>query len=282
MADKPRVWDAFLTREFIYIPGADDNKYTRGVVGLVAGSKRYPGAAILAARASLATGVGMVRFVGTPALNAMVLAAAPSVVVTPGRVDAWVLGPGVGPMTPADPNTVFRHRAMSLAYEDRLPTVLDAGGLMMPERFHPLTLLTPHSAELSSLLGSRGISASPSDIADSPLHWARRAAESLRTTVLLKGARTCVASPDKVIELPLATPWLATAGTGDVLAGVIGSLTATHARSLVEHPEYFADIAASGAFIHAAAAERASQGGPLTAETLIRELPDAIRLILAR
>lgn len=277
-----RTWDAHLTREFIYVPSERDNKYTHGVLGIVAGSKKFPGAALLATRAALESGVGMARFVGTASLNAMILAAAPSVVVAPGRVNAWLLGPGIADYDAQDPNTIFRHRSMVLAYEEELPTVLDAGGLTMPESFHELTLLTPHAGELSRLLASHGIDVSADRIGDNPLEWAQRACESLGATVLLKGSRTCVAGPGKVIELPLATPWLSTAGTGDVLAGIIGALAATHAQSLIDQPEYFADLAASGAYIHALAASQVSQGGPFSAESLVRQIPAAVREILAR
>lgn len=275
-----RVWDAHLAREFIYVPGERDNKYTHGVLGIVAGSKKYPGAALLATKAALQAGVGMARFVGTASLNAMILAAAPSVVVAPGRVNAWLLGPGIADYDSQDPNTIFRHRSMVLAYEERLPTVLDAGGLTMPESYHDLTLLTPHAGELARLLGAHGIEVSADRIGDRPLEWAQRAAEALRATVLLKGSRTCVANCDTVIELPLATPWLSTAGTGDVLAGVIGALAATHAQSLIDQPQYFADLAASGAYIHALAAAQASQGGPFSAEALVRQIPAAVREVL--
>lgn len=277
-----RMWDAHLTREFIYVPTEQDNKYTHGVLGIVAGSKRYPGAALLATKSALETGVGMARFVGTASLNAMMLAAAPSVVVAPGRVNAWLLGPGIGDYDSEDPNTIFRHRSMVLAYEENLPTVLDAGGLLMPDKLHEATLLTPHAGELSRLLATRGIEISADRISDNPLEWATRAAATLNATVLLKGSRTCIASPDKLIEMPLATPWLSTAGTGDVLAGIIGALTATHAKSLVNHPEYFADVAASGAFIHALAASQVSQGGPFSAEALVRQIPAAVRAVLGR
>lgn len=277
-----RMWDAHLTREFIYVPTETDNKYTHGVLGIVAGSKRFPGAALLTTRAALESGVGMARFVGTASLNAMMLAAAPSVVVAPGRVNAWLLGPGVGDYDPAEPNTIFRHRAMLLAYEENLPTVLDAGALLMTDKFHPNTLLTPHAGELSRLLANRGIDVSAQRISDNALDWAARAASTLNTTVLLKGSRTCIASPAKVIEMPLATPWLATAGTGDVLAGIIGALLATHAQSLANHPEYLPDVAASGAYIHALAAEQVSQGGPFSAEALVRQIPTAVRTILGR
>jgi NAD(P)H-hydrate repair Nnr-like enzyme with NAD(P)H-hydrate dehydratase domain len=171
---------------------------------------------------------------------------------------------------------------MALAYEEQRPTVLDAGGLAVADRYHPYTLLTPHAGELSELLSARGLIVPASRISDSPLEWAQRAAEALGATVLLKGARTCVASANKLIELPLATPWLSTAGTGDVLAGIIGAMTATHSEAIMDHPEYLPDLAASGAYIHATAAERASQGGPLTAEAVIKHLPEAIRGLIAR
>lgn len=282
MAVKPRRWDAHLTRELIYVPTADDNKYTHGVIGVVAGSKRFPGAALLSCKASLATGVGMVRFVGTASLNALVLAAAPSVVVAPGRVNAWVLGPGIPEYSPQDPNAIFRHRSMVLAYEERLPTVLDAGGLMVTDRYHEHTVLTPHAGELSALLATRGIEVSSHRIADNPLEWVQRASTVLGATVLLKGSRTCICRGDILIEMPISTPWLSTAGTGDVLAGIIGALAATHSEALIDQPHFIADVAAAGAYVHAVAADLLSQGGPITAEGLIRAIPDAVRSILQR
>ena len=99
-------------------------------------------------------------------------------------------------------------------------------------------------------------------------------------TVLLKGSETVVANGNLVIELPPATPWLATAGSGDVLAGIIGSIVATNEIEILNSNNRLAEIAATGAFIHDLAARLASNGGPISASMIIDQIPAAIRKIL--
>jgi NAD(P)H-hydrate repair Nnr-like enzyme with NAD(P)H-hydrate dehydratase domain len=102
----------------------------------------------------------------------------------------------------------------------------------------------------------------------------------LAVTVLLKGSRTVVAQDDFVIELPAASPWLATAGSGDVLAGIIGALCATNYIEILNDIRRFAEVAATGALIHNAAAKIASNGGPINASSLIDAIPAAVASIL--
>ncbi len=199
------------------------DKYSRGVVGLDTGSDDYPGAAVLGAAGALWSGAGMVRYAGPPRPAASVLAAHPSVVVpvdpnVPGRVQAWVCGSG---WPGADADRLARHLA------DSVPMVIDAGALdglaaLDAGALPAGSVLTPHAGELARLLGvPRG------DVEASPIEHARRAAAAHRATVLLKGATQYAAAPDGAVLI--ARPgvgWTATAGSGDVLAGVLGTLLA--------------------------------------------------------
>jgi NAD(P)H-hydrate repair Nnr-like enzyme with NAD(P)H-hydrate dehydratase domain len=98
----------------------------------------------------------------------------------------------------------------------------------------------------------------------------------------LKGSQTFIAQDSYVIELPIATPWLATAGSGDVLAGIIGALIATNYIEILNDVTRLADVAATGAFIHNRAALIASGGGaPISASMIISAIPEAIGKILA-
>lgn len=256
----------------IAVPEAADDKYSRGVLGVVTGSDEYPGAAVLGVEAALSTGVGMIRYLGDDRPSALVLASCPEVVVTPGRVQAWLAGSGMGDEGPAD-------AAAERILTDGLPTVLDAGALGLARDTSGPTVITPHFRELGRL-----VDADVRDIADDPAGAARSAAASLGVVVLLKGSRTVVAAPDgSTIVCPPATPWLATAGTGDVLAGVLGALVATHAARLADDEDgrMLARLAASASVVHALAAERASSGGPFTVRALVAAIPATVAGLLA-
>jgi NAD(P)H-hydrate repair Nnr-like enzyme with NAD(P)H-hydrate dehydratase domain len=161
-----------------------------------------------------------------------------------------------------------------------VPTVLDAGALHMAGSLEQPTVITPHSGELSKLLISRGISVSAEAIEGNPKKWVQEAADTLGVTVLLKGSTTYVANDAVLIQLPTATPWLATAGTGDVLAGIIGSLVATNTVEILNDYNHLAAVVASAAFIHARAADAASNGGPINAEAIIDSIPSVISRII--
>ena len=229
-------------------PPADSDKYRRGVVGLVAGSQRYTGAAALAVGGALRGGAGMVRLVSAEHAVAVVRVLWPEAVITvtgpdrpasqdiptAGRVQAWVAGPGMGTDDDA------RERLAAVLASD-VPVLVDADGLTLLaadrgllDRAAP-TLLTPHAGELGRLLG-----VDPADIEARRLEHARRAAAELGATVLLKGSTTVIAGPDggpdagpdggpdggPVWVNLTGTSWLATAGTGDVLSGLAGALLA--------------------------------------------------------
>jgi len=149
-----------------------------------------------------------------------------------------------------------------------------AGSLEQP------TLITPHSGELSALLTARGVPVTAEAIEGNPKKWVVVAAQTLGVTVLLKGSITYVANDDLLIELPVATPWLATAGSGDVLAGIIGALVATNTVEILNDINRLAQVAATGAYIHAQAAKSASRGGPISAEMITAQIPGAITQLI--
>jgi len=158
--------------------------------------------------------------------------------------------------------------------------VLDAGALHLAGKLEQPTIITPHSGELARLLNSRGVLVTSEAIEGNPKKWVVSAAKTLGVTVLLKGSRTYVAHDDVLIELPVGTPWLATAGTGDVLAGILGSLVATHLIEILNNKNRLAELAATASYIHAIAAKNASRGGPISAESIIPEISGAISQLL--
>jgi len=277
-----KKWTARDAAKCIITPSDLDHKYSRGVLGVITGSAQYPGAAVLTSSAASATGIGMIRFHSSSGLAHLVLHATPSVVVQPGKVTAWLIGSGIEAKKYSDITTWLRHRWFKLAALQSVPTVLDAGALHLAGSLEQPTLITPHSGELSKLLTARGVSVSAEAIEGNPKKWVQEAADTLGVTVLLKGAKTYVANDSVLIELPTASPWLATAGTGDVLAGIIGALVATNTVEILNDYDRLADVAATGAFIHARAADTASNGGPINAEAIITAIPRAISQIIKR
>lgn len=272
-------------------PTAESDKYRRGVLGLLAGSEQYTGAALLATGGAVHGGAGMVRLVTAPAAAAGVRLAHPEIVVTEladdkgfpgdvGRVQAWVAGPGMG-----TDDAALRRLAAVLATP--LPVLIDADGLGLLARNKSLlprsapTLLTPHAGELGRLLDR-----APADIEARRLANARRAASEFGACVLLKGSTTVVAPPDgldPVLVNTTGTPWLATAGTGDVLAGLAGALLA---QGLLP-PQ----AAVAAAYLHGLAARLAASGAdsvqiaggtaPIGASDVVTALPRAFRALLA-
>jgi len=232
-------------------PAPDAHKYTRGVVGVRAGSAAYPGAGVLAT-AGASTGLcGMVRYAG--GAPDAVRAAHPEVVANDGRVQAWVVGSG-GDDT--------AQQALTDALEDDVPLVVDADALSHVDG--PLgvpALLTPHAGELARMLSVERASIEAEQLAQ-----AREAARRFDAVVLLKGRHTLVAAPDgRVRVTTTGTPWLGTAGAGDVLAGLCGALLAAGLDPF--------DAGSVGSWLHGAAATRVGRRGPLTAA----ELPDGVR-----
>ncbi|MFE9231677.1 bifunctional ADP-dependent NAD(P)H-hydrate dehydratase/NAD(P)H-hydrate epimerase [Cellulosimicrobium funkei] len=281
------------------VPGATDHKYTRGVVGVVAGTPTFPGAAVLVTTASVRTGPGMVRYGGPDDATRAVLAARPEVVPAAGRVQSWVLGPGVpavpGPGDdPVDDGGQHERVRTALAAAtatdatttdatpERVPAVVDAGALsLLPDRCPPSVVLTPHAGELATLLRARGDDVTRTDVEAEPLRWARRAHEATGATVLLKGSATVVVGPEGAWSQADAPAWLATAGAGDVLAGILGTLLAAHAERVVREPGLAARLAAAAAVVHGLAAERANPGGPVAALDVADAVPGVVAELLA-
>ncbi|UEL27533.1 NAD(P)H-hydrate epimerase [Pseudarthrobacter sp. L1SW] len=266
-------------------PARRAHKYSRGVLGVVAGSADYPGAAVLACRGALAAGVGMVRYLGPPEVADLVRQSCPEVVCSTGtvaenRVQAWLVGSGMGP---GDHDQLQRARD---AVDSDLPVVADAGALpALPDVLPPHVVLTPHAGELAALLQRLGGTEDRDAVEAGTLAAVRRASELTGATVLLKGATTLVAAPSGgVYSQADGTPWLATAGSGDVLAGVIGALLAQGGSDVgrfrkagIDAEARWAAIAALGAALHGRAGTSASDacsGGPIAAGGIADALPE--------
>ncbi|MFB4313543.1 NAD(P)H-hydrate dehydratase [Actinomadura sp. 21ATH] len=265
-------------------PGPESDKYRRGVVGVLAGGDAFTGAAVLCAGGAVRGGAGMVRFASVrhpvelvrqrfPEAVTTVIESRPDALERVGRVQAWVVGPGLG--TGKDAEVL-----VEAVLGTDVPVLVDADGLTVVARRRDLlrrpapTVLTPHAGELSRL-----IDADREAIEARRLEHVRRAASELPVTVLLKGSTTLVAEEDRPVRVnPTGTPRLATAGTGDVLSGLIGALLAGGMSAL--------DAAASGAYLHGLAGRMAAAGtggdgaeAPIGAYDVVEALPDAFRAV---
>jgi hydroxyethylthiazole kinase-like uncharacterized protein yjeF len=270
-------------------PGPESDKYRRGVVGLLVGSDRFAGAALLATGGAVRGGAGMVRVVTGAAAAAAIRLEWPEAVLTVhpdapdwnligsvGRVQAWAAGPGMGTGHDA------AARLAAVLGTD-LPVLVDADGLTILSQEPGLlpraapTLITPHAGELARLLGTDAASVEARRV-----EHARRAAARFGVTVLLKGSTTVIASPSDqpLLVNPTGTPWLATAGTGDVLSGLAGSLLAQGLEP--------AQAGLAAAYLHGLAARLAvaprgqedswAPGeAPIGASDVVRALPAAFR-----
>jgi hydroxyethylthiazole kinase-like uncharacterized protein yjeF len=271
--NRPSLWGCCFP-----VPAAGGHKYSRGHA-LIAGGSTMTGAARLAARAALRTGAGLVTLGAPPSVLPIYQAALEAVIVLPmdgrggfadllldDRRNAVLVGPGTG----ADSAT---RELAALALESGRAVVLDADALTSfadePEHLFSRikqngnVVLTPHEGEFNRLfIGLRALSRSK-------LERARAAAEASGSVVLLKGADTVVAAPDgRAAVSDNAPPWLATAGSGDVQAGIITGLLAQGMPAF--------EAAAAAAWMHSEAAREIGPG--LIAE----DLPDALRPVLAR
>jgi len=266
-------WTAADAARHIAVPVPGDDKYSRGVLGVITGSDQYPGAAVLGVEAALRTGVGMVRYLGGERPSTLVLQRRPEAVTSEGRVQAWLIGSGMDHESRDEAAVAWSTLAMAQA----LPTVLDGGALDLHEVKRGPVVITPHFGELARVLG-----VDKGEVAADPAAWAARAADRLGVTVLLKGSRTYVAGGGVALVAASAPSWLATAGAGDALGGILGALVATHADAIAADPAVLARLAASASVIHGLAAHRASVGGPLTILDLAAAVPGVISGLLSR
>ncbi|MEU5849585.1 NAD(P)H-hydrate dehydratase [Saccharopolyspora shandongensis] len=261
------------------VPGPADDKYSQGVVGVAAGSATYPGAAVLACGAAVQATAGMVRYAG-PAAD-VVRTHWPEVVATgsvsdAGRVQAWAVGPGIG--TGASGRDVLLH-----VLDSGRPVCADADSITLFANDSTLwdardpdapLVLTPHAGEFARLAGR--------EPGEDRVAAAREVAARFDAVLLLKGNTTIVAAPDgRVLVNDSRHAWPATAGSGDVLTGLIGALLAggvepwlacgyaAHVHALA------ADLAAHGA----PARTPAEVGAPIGASALLAAVPTAIRTV---
>ena len=250
-----REWTERDAAGVIAVPRESDDKYSRGVLGVITGSTMYPGAAVLGVEAALRTGLGMVRYLGPERPSALVLSRRPEVVTVDGRVQGWLIGSGIDTVDGSE-----SVEWMTAAIAQSVPIVLDGGALSLCDRAVGPVVITPHFRELAKLISGDAL-----DIQRDPGSAAARAAERLGATVLLKGHTTYVASPDGLLlRASVAPTWLATAGAGDALAGILGALVATHSDEVMADAAALARLAATAVVVHGLAAARASAGGPLT------------------
>lgn len=273
-----RDWAAADTRRVLRIPTAGDDKYSRGVVGIRTGSAEYPGAAVLGVEAAWRAGAGFVRYIGAGRAADAVIARRPETVAAPaiGRshVDAWVIGSG----TDASRRTAEDEQELRLILSGTAPVVVDAGALDLAIGAAAPCILTPHAGEHARLRARLGLPEPGDDRAAD----AAQTAAALDAVVLLKGAPTLSASPyGAVLRVDTAPHWLATAGAGDVLAGVIGALAAADPHALP------AATAAGAAWLHGRAAALAAgtahggAGRPIVALDVAASLPAAIGELLS-
>ncbi len=254
------------------VPGVSDDKYSQGVTGVLAGSSTYPGAAILCTGAAVAATSGMVRYAGSAASE--VVSHWPEVIATTnvsaaGRVQSWVVGPGLG-------TDEAGAAALWFALDTDLPVIVDADGLtilaahpeLVANRAAP-TVLTPHAGEFARLAGHPP--------GADRVAATRRLADELGVTVLLKGNVTIIAEPGSAGRVHLnraGGSWAATAGSGDVLSGVIGALLAAGRPP--------GEAAAMAAFVHARAANlSAADPGPRPAPTSASRILGHLRAAIA-
>ncbi|MFF4272985.1 NAD(P)H-hydrate dehydratase [Streptomyces sp. NPDC001536] len=251
------------------VPTGESDKYRRGVVGIAAGSARYPGAAVLAVAGALRGGAGAVRYVG-PAGDA-VIARFPETLVSDqgpkraGRVQAWVVGPGAGDDA----------AGVAEVLDADVPVLIDADGLRLADvgavrgRRAP-TLMTPHAGEAAALLG-----VARESVEEARLESVRELAGRYGATVLLKGSTTLVADSGggAVRVNPTGTAWLATAGSGDVLSGLAGSLLAAGLSAV--------DAGSVAAYLHGLAGRFAAEGAPVGAHDVAEGIRGAWRDVRA-
>ncbi len=272
---------------------AGRHKYQRGVLGLIAGSSLYPGAAQLTARAAVNCGVGLLRTLVPEDIAPLLAVAAPETVPLNdeqirealssarrylhgrgAKISAWAIGPGLDSRTP--PTGVIAE-----VFASRQPAVIDASGLeLVPAGpSEQPRVLTPHAKELRMLLRRAGVNVTIEEITADPIRWTRWAALSYNAVVLLKGPTNYIVAPDgSSLVVSHTAPQLATAGSGDVLTGILGyllsdsSLTGVNGLQTVSNHRMM-ELAACAAVIHGHLGRTAALVGTVSASRLTDRLP---------
>lgn len=262
--------DRTILRPTLVLPPPDAHKYSRGHAIIWSGPPLRTGASRLSAQAALAVGAGVVTLVGDRAALAEHASQVTAIMLreadqdfdfVDNRVTGFAIGPGAGM------GQELKHVVLGLL-DRRVPTVLDADALTAfkenPETlFNRVALtdvMTPHSGEFQRIF--------PDITLENRQDAVRRAAERAHCVILLKGPETWIASPDgRTLVNRHASPWLATAGSGDVLTGLICGLLAQGLPSF--------DAAGIAAWLHGDIGLRAGPG--LTADSMIGHIPLVLR-----
>lgn len=247
--------------EFLKIPKVADDKYSRGVLGFITGSEKYPGAALLGVAAAMRTGIGMVRYLGPESVSNLVLQTRPEIVLQDGQAQAWVVGSGV---PPNDTDQVKRIIALA---KTKTLMVVDAGALQMFDfaTCNATCVLTPHAGEMATLLNSLGQVTSRAAVEANPIEAALSASELTGQLVVLKGNQTVVAKAQDYYQFVSAPAVLATAGSGDVLAGIMGALIASNASEILEGTSSLFEVAKAAVELQAMAAALAAKNSTVVA-----------------
>lgn len=298
---EPEVWTAAHAAALLRVPHAADDKYSRGVLGVRTGSLEYPGAAVLGVEAAWRTGLGMVRYAGSEAIGARVLDVRPETVLGVGPVQAWLIGSGTDAARRGRPET----QTIAALLAGAVPVIVDAGALdvVTDARDGAPLVLAPHDREFARLEEAFGLSASRATALTGRVDAVRALADRTGHVVLRKGATTIVAAPGGwCATVSAGTPWLATAGTGDVLGGVIGALVAADAAAgpVEQHARHelhvLGALAATGAWLHGMAgriaagldpvasgigADDDAPGRPIVALDVAHALPAAVASTIA-
>ena len=275
---------------FVPEPGVDDYKYRRGVVGVAAGSRQYPGAALLTVGAARMGDVGMVRYLDRgDGVAQQVLAIFPDVVASgddPGdstRVTAWACGPGfagASELAHDDP-------AIDAVLRTSVPVVLDAGALMsvagsttlrtqIAQR-SAITVITPHAGEAAALAAAIGLTTDLGRLA-----LAQSLAKGLNVVVVLKGPASLIAAPSGLVLVDtMGGAVLSTAGSGDVLTGLAAAVLAgANARGDIDDHDDAAVAVAAAVWLHGQAGQlAAADGWPVTALNVRDHLGAAVALV---
>lgn len=282
-------WTESDAAQWLRQPRPADNKYGRGVLGVRTGSAQYPGAAVLSVSAAWRIGIGLLRYVpplddsappfGLPSPAAAVLAARPETVFGIGGsrgCDAWLVGSGTDP----DARSTADTEALNGLLRGPQPVVVDAGALGLiaalrdpdhhASQLQAPTILTPHAGEFARLWQQAGLGEVPAALHE-PFDTVQRSAAASRlaatlgATVLLKGTVSICATPGGItLHTGPASPRLATAGTGDVLAGILGALVALGAERVQNNPELLGELGSTAALLHDRAALLASGSAPVS------------------